>query len=59
MQRMAVAVATLASTAAVAWAAPAKATAEAGMPSYFLPNLVAGIMCVVTLAIACKRFQRD
>ena len=58
--RLAAAVAAIGVMAAlplVAFAAAAKAKEPEG-PSYALSNLAAAAMCIVILAISCKRYHR-
>ena len=47
---------------ALAWSAEAD-TAGGGageaMPAFFLQNLLALVMCLTVLVIACKRFRRE
>ncbi|KPK44212.1 MAG: hypothetical protein AMK72_12320 [Planctomycetes bacterium SM23_25] len=54
--------ATLLVLACLATAAPgagrSRPPAEKPMPSYVVPNIVAGGMCLTILATACKRFRR-
>ncbi|MBE3069843.1 MAG: hypothetical protein IMZ55_00155 [Acidobacteria bacterium] len=38
-------------------AAGAEAAKTSAGPSYVLPNLIAGAMCLAVVAIACKRSQ--
>jgi len=47
---------------ALAWSAEADTTgggAGRAMPPFFLQNLLALVMCLTVLVIACKRFRKE
>lgn len=49
----------LAMPAASSGRSTTSATKAAPVPSYVIPNMVAGGMCLAILATACKRFRRS
>ena len=51
--------AVLAVPAASAGRWPTSARKIPPVPSYVIPNIVAGAMCLAILATACKRFRRS
>jgi hypothetical protein len=44
--------------AGAAWGAAREQAEGPRLPSYAIPNIVALAMCLVVLAIPCKRFRR-